>query len=170
MKRFLSTGARFRQAVPADRTDQDFVRSIVVFVLVGPPAGWIIMLLQLLFLSEAEVIVNGGVPAWLGLFAFGLPLSYVIGGAPALLTGLAHWLLRRNCELRAAFAASAAIGGLVGPIGAAVLWTFGDIGLPGGLRDWNYYVLPGACAASISALVVQARVSRMSGATAPEQT
>ena len=64
------------------------LKTASVFVLVGPPAGWLIFAAGLFaYLPDKEMtltsIAKSGV-----LFTVGLPLSYIIGGVPALIVGV----------------------------------------------------------------------------------
>jgi hypothetical protein len=65
-----------------------FLKTLLVFLLVGPLVGWLVYAAGLFaYLPDKEVnltyIAKSGV-----LFIVGLPLSYIIGGVPALIAGV----------------------------------------------------------------------------------
>jgi hypothetical protein len=75
------------QSPPAGRLAA-FLKTALVFALVGPPAGWLIFAAGLfVFLPDKEMtmtyVAKSGV-----LFIVGLPLSNIIGGVPALIAGV----------------------------------------------------------------------------------
>ncbi len=89
-----------------------FVKTALLFALVGPPVGWLIFAAGLfvhLHYKDATLtdVAKSGV-----LFIVGLPLSYIIGGVPALIAGVLAGAARaRPRPLPIAY--PAALGGTV---------------------------------------------------------
>lgn len=64
------------------------LKTASVFALVGPPAGWLIFAAGLfVYLPDQEMTLTY-VAKFGVLFIVGLPLSYIIGGVPALIAGV----------------------------------------------------------------------------------
>jgi hypothetical protein len=65
-----------------------FLKTALVFALVGPPVGWLVYAIGLFaYLQRDQASLDDAAKSG-AFFIVGLPLRYIIGGAAALFTGV----------------------------------------------------------------------------------
>lgn len=100
-----------------------FAGIVAVFAVLGPPVGGLAISILLATLAASSDLAIDGWMARTRMFsgmlllgtAFGLPLSYIVGGVPALLIGVATaaWDTRKGViSLHVALGGALALGGL----------------------------------------------------------
>jgi hypothetical protein len=146
------------------RSEFTVIRSLIVFLAVGPFVGWFAMFLQALLLMGD--VTDDGLVALLALLVIGIPYAYGFGSAAALLGGLAYGALRRRYKFRVALIVVTVAGMFFGPLGAIVLWSATPFVSDDIFARWQEYMLPGACAACVCACLSDSRVFRTKVAVA----
>jgi hypothetical protein len=139
-------------------------RCLLIFGFLGPPTGWLIAFLQLV-LGRLEFSLRGIAELFVGFATtsvVGIPLSYVLGVLPATLTGLAYWGIRRHQNVAGSLFLTGAMGARVALLAAAIVLVGGSAYIDEELREWPYYLLPGAVAAITCGLLSDAGRSRTS--------
>lgn len=90
----------------------------LIYLLVGPPVGALVFLgLMASFISRADP--DSGLAVFAFTAMFGVPLSYGVGGAPALIVGLG-FALWQSLIGRTGWLAAAAVGVIAGLLIAGV--------------------------------------------------
>ncbi len=97
-------------------------RTMLVFLLVGPPVGGLVVMAAL-SLQVSRSDLEGGLWVFLFLVLWGWWFSYVWGAVPALASGLAIWAWRMWRG-----PASALVAGATG-LAVGVVWAFGFMDL-----------------------------------------
>ena len=149
----------------AEEPRPTLLRCFLVFGILGPPIGWLIAFLQIA-LRHSESLDHSGLRAIADAVAtfgimsvVGIPVGYVLGIAPALLTALAHWSFRQHLNVVTSIVATATVGTLLALLASAIMWLGGSVELEE-LSKWPYYLLPGAVAAVSCALLTDSRRSQ----------
>jgi hypothetical protein len=143
----------------ADRLRPSLKKSLVIFLSLGPAIGGVTVFVQAAFfwVGRDELIADSTM--LFTLSGIGLTLAYVFGAIPALVTGVAYWFLRRSQRPLHGLLAVTAIGALVSPLCVHLTLATNFPPAEFEVARWQYYVLPGAIAALISAFTSNAGMS-----------
>jgi hypothetical protein len=130
-------------------------RIILACVIAGPPAGLVALLLSI---SGFEMMRPGGQPIGLANAVNGLPLlvplAYIMGALPAILTSFA---MAVTWERGWGFAARLAAAPVIGAVASCLCWIF--LGPDGAVSKWmvlTTIAVAGAVAAVFSTLLLEA--------------
>jgi len=147
----------------ADRPGPSLKKCLVIFLTLGPAIGGVAVFLQAAFLWVGRDDLIADAATLFALSGIGLTLAYVFGAIPALVSGTTFWFLRRSQALLPGVLAVTAIGALVSPLCVHLTLATSFPPAEFEVARWQYYVVPGALAALISAFTSNAGMSSVSG-------
>lgn len=138
---------------------RDWLKTVGVFAVFGPPLGWTMMSIAAIvvsvFANESHARDIGYM--FVGIF-FGWIFSYLLGLIPALLTGMIVGLVRHRLRPWWAWCGSAAIGFVV----TGVYFLIFDFNRSG-QWEWDMFVTPfnymGAASAFVCAWLARPKIS-----------
>lgn len=138
---------------------RDWLKTVGIFTVLGPPLGWTAMSIASIV---ASVFTNDASArdmfyVFFGMFV-GWIFSYLLGGIPALFTGMIVGVVRHRLTSWWSWCASAAIGFVV----TGIYFLIFDLNKSNTL-DWNMFITPfnfmGAAAAFFCAWIARPKVS-----------
>lgn len=143
-----------------------FGKSILYFGVRGPPLGWVLFYLELTFIESAasqwslESLLS--IPSGLLVMSFvAVPFSYVFGLIPALAVGALSPFVRRQIRSGGMYLAAMTAVGCIVSITWAALALGQDVRIFTQVVAWSFYILPGAGASLICALLHERSFSKV---------